>query len=80
MTLADKPNRILRMSFDEREAWFEVQSINVQSDTGKAKLKLFRFDCEVARLMVKFIKDTEKQFKDRIDEFNLAMKDNNAKY
>lgn len=58
---------ITRIGYDEKEAWFELQVIKLDADQSESKLKIVRFDWNVARAIHHFI-DTKEP---NMDSFQL---------
>lgn len=68
--ISNKDSRVIRMGFDEHEAWFEIQAINVEPQSGIAKLKILRIDMSEADAICNFIKVTKKDFTKRTKNFD----------
>jgi len=66
--ISNKDSRIIRMLFDEREAWFEIQAISVVPQMGEIKLKILRIDMDEANRISDFIKQTKRNFVKRTSE------------
>jgi hypothetical protein len=60
--ISNRDSRVLRMGFDEREAWFEIQVININSQIGETKYKALRFDYTEAEQIINFITITKRNF------------------
>ena len=63
--ISNRDSRVIRMDFDEREAWFEIQAININSKIGETRYKGLRFDFEEAKGICDFVNQTRKEFNKR---------------